>query len=43
LLGWLKETMLAEVDIGQEELQLFHVADDPAGILKTADAGMSQK
>ena len=27
--------MLAEVDIGQEELQLFHVADDPAGILET--------
>ena len=46
LLGWLKETMLAEGNIGPEELELFHVADDPAEILKiirTAHAGMSQQ
>ena len=46
LLGWLKETMLAEGNIGPEELELFHVADDPAEILKiikTAHAGMSRK
>jgi len=46
LLGWLKETMLAEGNIGPEELELFHVADDPAEILKiikTAHAGMSHK
>ena len=28
LLGWLKETMLAEGNIGPEELELFQVADD---------------
>ena len=46
LLGWLKETMLAEGNIGPEELELFQVADDPAEILKiitTAHAGMSLK
>jgi uncharacterized protein (TIGR00730 family) len=46
LLGWLKETMLAEGNIGPEELDLFQVADDPAEILKiitTAHAGMSLK
>src|SRR5580693_1488846 len=46
LLGWLKETRLAEGNIGAEELELFHVADDPAEILKiikTAHAGMSHK
>jgi predicted Rossmann-fold nucleotide-binding protein len=46
LLGWLKETMLAEGNIGPEELDLFQVADDPADILKiitTAHAGMSLK
>jgi uncharacterized protein (TIGR00730 family) len=46
LLGWLKETMLATGNIGLEELELFHVADDPAEILKiikTAHAGMSHK
>ena len=44
LLGWLKETMLAEGNIGPEELELFQVADHPAEILKiikTAHAGMS--
>jgi hypothetical protein len=38
--------MLAEGNIGPEELELFHVADDPAEILKiikTAHAGMSHK
>ena len=46
LLGWLKETMLAEGNIGPEELELFQVADDPAEVLKiitTAHAGMSLK
>jgi uncharacterized protein (TIGR00730 family) len=46
LLGWLKETMLAEGNIGPEELELFQVADDPAEvfkIIKTAHAGMSLK
>ena len=46
LLAWLKETMLAEGNIGPEELDLFQVADDPAEILKiitTAHAGMSLK
>src|SRR6202453_2680992 len=46
LLGWMKETMLAEGNIGPEELELFQVADDPAEILKiikTAHAGMSHK
>ena len=28
LLGWLKETILAEGNIGPEELELFQVADD---------------
>ena len=28
LLGWLKETMLVEGNIGPEELELFQVADD---------------
>ena len=38
--------MLAEGNIGQQELELFHVADEPAEILKiikTAHAGMSHK
>ena len=38
--------MLAEGNIGPEELDLFQVADDPAEILKiitTAHAGMSLK
>jgi hypothetical protein len=42
----MKETMLAEGNIGPEELELFQVADDPAEILKiikTAHAGMSHK
>ena len=46
LLGWLKETMLAEGNIGPDELELFHVADEPAEILKiikTAHAGMSHQ
>jgi uncharacterized protein (TIGR00730 family) len=46
LLGWLKETMLAEGNIGPEELDLFHVAVEPAGVLKiikSAHAGMSLK
>src|SRR5580704_7047912 len=46
LLGWLKETMLAEGNIGPEELELFQVADDPAEVLKiitTAHAGLSLK
>jgi len=46
LLGWMKETMLAEGNIGPEELELFQVADDPAEVLKiikTAHAGMSPK
>ena len=46
LLGWLKETMLAEGNIGPEELELFQVADDPAEVLriiKTAHAGMSRE
>ena len=42
LLSWLKEAMLAEGNIGPEELELFHVADDPTEILKTAHVGMSQ-
>jgi hypothetical protein len=46
LLGWLKETMLAEGNIGPEELGLFQVADDPAEVLKiikTAHKGLSLK
>ena len=46
LLSWLKETMLAEGNIGPEELELFQVADDPAEVLKiikTAHAGLSLK
>ena len=46
LLGWLKETMLSEGNIGPEELELIQVADDPDEILKiiqTAHAGMSLK
>ena len=46
LLGRLKETMLASGNIGPEELELFHLAGDPAEIpkiIKTAHAGMSHK
>jgi hypothetical protein len=43
LLGWLKKSMLAEGNIAPEELELFHVADDPVEILNTARAGKSQK
>ena len=46
LLGWLKEFMLAEGNIGPEELELFQVADTPAEVLKiikTAHAGMTLK
>jgi hypothetical protein len=42
----MKETMLAEANIGPEELELFQVADHPAEVLKiikTAHAGMSLK
>src|SRR5579859_123256 len=46
LLAWLEDTVLAEGNIGPEELELFQVADDPAEVLKiikTAHAGMSRK
>jgi uncharacterized protein (TIGR00730 family) len=44
LLDWLKTTMLAEGKIGQDELSLLHIADDPAEIvkiIKAAHAGMT--
>jgi hypothetical protein len=43
LLDWLKTTMLAEGKIGQEELSLIHLVDDPdevVKIIKKAHAGM---
>ena len=43
LLDWLKTTMLAEGKIGQDELSLLHIADDPdevVKIIKTAHAGL---
>ena len=46
LLGWLKETMLAEGKIGQEELDLIRIADDPdevVKIIKEAHKGLSLK
>ena len=44
LLDWLKTTMLAEGKIGQDELSLLHIADDPdevVKIIKTAHAGLT--
>ncbi len=44
LLDWLKTTMLAEGKIGQDELSLLHIADDPdevVQIIKAAHAGMT--
>jgi len=43
LLDWLKTTMLAEGKIGQDELSLIHLVDDPdevVKIIKKAHAGM---
>jgi len=34
LIDWLKSTMLAEGKIGQEELALLHIADDPDEVVK---------
>ncbi|HEY0932109.1 MAG TPA: TIGR00730 family Rossman fold protein [Trebonia sp.] len=34
LLDWLKTTMLAEGNIGQDELSLLRIADDPAEVVK---------
>jgi uncharacterized protein (TIGR00730 family) len=34
LLDWLKATMLAEGKIGADELELLHIADDPAEVVK---------
>jgi uncharacterized protein (TIGR00730 family) len=33
-LGWLRETMLAEGKIGQDELDLIRIADDPDEVIK---------
>jgi hypothetical protein len=44
LLDWLKTTMLADGKIGQDELALLHLADDPdevVGIIKEAHKGLS--
>jgi uncharacterized protein (TIGR00730 family) len=44
LLDWLKTTMLAEGKIGQDELALLHLADDPAevvSIIKEVHKGLS--
>ena len=44
LLDWLKTTMLAEGKIGQDELSLLHIADDPDDVVKiiqAAHAGMT--
>jgi hypothetical protein len=44
LLDWLKTTMLAEGKIGQEELALLHLADDPdevVSIIREAHKGLS--
>ena len=46
LLDWLKDTMLAEGKIGQEELDLIRIADDPdevVKIIKEAHKGLSLK
>jgi len=46
LIGWLRETMLAEGKIGPEELTLFQIADDPdevIKIIKAAHKGLSLK
>jgi uncharacterized protein (TIGR00730 family) len=46
LLGWLKETMLAEGKIGADELDLVRIADDPdeiIKIIKEAHKGLSLK
>jgi uncharacterized protein (TIGR00730 family) len=43
LLDWLKTTMLAEGKIGQDELSLIHLVDDPdevVKIIKKAHRGM---
>jgi uncharacterized protein (TIGR00730 family) len=34
MLGWLRETMLAEGKIGQDELDLIRIADDPDEVIK---------
>ncbi len=44
LLDWLKTTMLAEGKIGQDELALLHLADDPdevVSIIREAHKGLS--
>ena len=44
LLDWLKTTMLAEGKIGQDELALLHLADDPGevvSIIKEAHKGLT--
>ncbi len=44
LLDWLKTTMLAEGKIGQDELALLHLADDPAevvSIIREVHKGLS--
>lgn len=46
LLGWLKDTMLAEGKIGPDELALIQVVDDPDEVVKIiteAHAGMTLK
>jgi uncharacterized protein (TIGR00730 family) len=46
LLGWLKETMLAEGKIGADELALIRIADDPDEVIKIiqeAHEGLSLK
>jgi len=46
MLCWLKETMLAEGKIGQDELDLIRIADDPdevVRIIKEAHKGLSLK
>jgi uncharacterized protein (TIGR00730 family) len=46
MLGWLKDTMLAEGKIGADELALIQVVDDPeevVKIIKKAHAGMTLK
>jgi hypothetical protein len=34
LIDWLKQTMLAEGNIGEDELSLLHIADDPDEVIK---------
>jgi uncharacterized protein (TIGR00730 family) len=44
LIDWLKTTMLAEGNIGEDELSLLHIADDPdevVKIIKEAHAGLT--